>query len=240
MSTAEHLDRYALDPSRPAGASARSDLLRRVLLPALGVWLVVVGVGTLITGPLGELPGEETLNEALQAQRTPLLDTLTQVWSNIGGTHTIVLACAALIALLWWRTRQWWLAVVPGLAASVQSAVFLTSSLVVGRERPEVEQIDHSPPTTSFPSGHTGASTAFYLTCLVLARRIPNPALRWAVMVLCAAVPLLVAFSRLYRGMHHTTDVVVGLLNGVVCAFLAWHWLRRDTPTPTPPRPPSP
>jgi undecaprenyl-diphosphatase len=30
--------------------------------------------------------------------------------------------------------------------------------------------------------------------------------------------------------MHHLTDVVVGVANGVVCAWLAWHYLRRREP----------
>jgi undecaprenyl-diphosphatase len=43
-------------------------------------------------------------------------------------------------------------------------------------------------------------------------------------MVLCLLVPLLVAFSRLYRGMHHVTDIGAGFLNGITCAFLAYWW----------------
>jgi undecaprenyl-diphosphatase len=45
--------------------------------------------------------------------------------------------------------------------------------------------------------------------------------------VICLVIPLLVAYARLYRGMHHLTDVLVGFLNGIVCAFLAWNYLRR-------------
>jgi undecaprenyl-diphosphatase len=29
--------------------------------------------------------------------------------------------------------------------------------------------------------------------------------------------------------MHHLLDIVVGAVNGVVCALLAWHYLRRRT-----------
>jgi membrane-associated phospholipid phosphatase len=35
------------------------------------------------------------------------------------------------------------------------------------------------------------------------------------------AVPILVAVSRLYRGMHHPTDVVFGALNGLACLAVA-------------------
>jgi PAP2 superfamily len=48
------------------------------------------------------------------------------------------------------------------------------------------------------------------------------------VVSVCVAVPFLVASARLYRGMHHVSDVLVAILNGLVAALLAWGWLRRD------------
>lgn len=218
------------DDTRPTAAQARRDVVRRVLLPAAVLWLVVVGLGLLITGPLGNLPAEAAVNTWFVEQRTPAMDAATTVLSAIGQTEFLIGACVLGIALAWWRTRQWWYAVVPGLAVAVQAAIFLTSAIVVGRERPEVEQLDHAPPTSSFPSGHTGAATAFYLTLALMAQRIRHPALRWTVTVLCALVPLAVGTARLYRGMHSLTDVLVGLLNGATCAVLAWLWLRRSTP----------
>jgi len=45
------------------------------------------------------------------------------------------------------------------------------------------------------------------------------------------AIPLLVAFARLYRGMHHITDIAAGLLNGVICALLAVGWYKHRART---------
>ena len=147
---------------------------------------------------------------------------------NIGATLFIITGCVVAMALILWRTRQWWFAVVPAIAISVQSAVFVTSAAVVGRGRPGVEQLDVSPPTSSFPSGHVGASTAFCVTLALLSQRISHPVVRWAATALCLLVPILVAYARLYRGMHHLSDVLVGMANGLVCAWLAWRYLRRD------------
>jgi membrane-associated phospholipid phosphatase len=222
------VDRYAGDTSAPTPAQAVGDLARRALAPAVGLWAVVVGTGGLLVGPLGDPPGEDAVVRELAESRTPALDTATSLWSNVGATEFIVAACVAAIALLWWRTRQWWLAIVPGIAVTVQAAVFVTAAAVVDRVRPEAEQLDTAPPTSSFPSGHVGASTAFYVTLAVLCGRISHPTLRWLATTACLLVPALVAFSRLYRGMHHPTDVVVGALNGLACAWLAWHYLRRE------------
>ena len=54
-------------------------------------------------------------------------------------------------------------------------------------------------------------------------------------MVVCLAVPLLVAFGRLYRGMHHLTDIGAAFLNGITCALLTYWWYRsskRHSPSP--------
>jgi membrane-associated phospholipid phosphatase len=194
------------------------------------VWAVVVGTGTLIVGPLGDPPAEDAAVRALEPGRTPVLDTLTSLWSNVGATEFVVAACATTIALLWWRTRRWWFAIVPGIAVAVQAAVFVTAALVVQRDRPEADLLDTAPPTSSFPSGHVGAAMAFYVTLALLSRRIRHRGLRWLTTTACLLVPLLVAYARLYRGMHHPSDVAVGALNGLACTWIAWRYLRRDDP----------
>lgn len=220
--------RYDVDRAAPTLAQARRDLARRTLAPAVVLWALIVGLGLLIMGPLESLPGEAVVNEELQKDRTPALNSLTSIWSNIGATEFIIGGCLVAIALVWWRTREWWLAITPGIAVAVQAAVFMLSSLVVGRGRPEVEHLDVSPPTSGFPSGHTGASVAFYLTLVLLTRRVRPRWLRYVLTTLFVVVPLLVAYSRLYRGMHHPSDVVVGAVNGLVCVVLGWRYLRRQ------------
>ena len=86
--------------------------------------------------------------------------------------------------------------------------------------------MDASPPTSSYPSGHTGAATALYLSFLLMAQRIERPWLRGAVTVACALVPFIVGTARLYRGAHHLSDVIAGMVNGVLCAALAYGWWR--------------
>lgn len=221
------LDRYR-DETPPTLRSAWSDFVHRVFLPALVLWLVVAGVGLVITGPLGGWPAEAAVNAALQEHRTPLLDRLTYVWSASGDVPPMTLACVLIGAFIWWRTGQWWIGVLPGVALALEAFVFLTASLVVGRGRPEVEHLDDAPPTSGYPSGHVGASVAFYLTLALLGRRIRHPALRRPVMLVCVAIPVLIAFSRLYRGMHYPSDVTMGALNGLTCVVLAWGYLRRD------------
>ena len=64
------LTRYTDDRSRPTVKEALRDLGVRVLLPAVVLWLVIVGIGKLIEGPLGGLQSESSINKSMQDGRT--------------------------------------------------------------------------------------------------------------------------------------------------------------------------
>ena len=222
------LTRWDEDQSRPAIGSALRDLAVRAVLPAIALFAVIVGFGYVLKGPLFELSEEEKeVNRDLQEARDGLWNSITNLMSMIGNTEYVVGVCLIVVGLVWWRTKQWWYAVVPLVAISLQATVFVTATHVVGRARPTVERLDPTPPTSSFPSGHVGASTALYAALALMATRIDNPLLRRLAITWCVLAPALVTGARLYRGAHHVTDVLFGILNGVVCAVLAWLYLRR-------------
>lgn len=214
----------------PTASDVGSAALRRVLLPAAILWVAVVGVGFLLVDVIQI--DERAISEAFVDARTPALNSITAVISEMANTRIIMGTTVVVVAIVWWQTRRWWFAIVPATALGVEAAVFLTSSLVVGRERPEVEHLDDAPPTSSFPSGHTGASTAVYVAFALMATRIRNGAIRVTVIVVCVLFPVAVALSRVYRGMHHPTDVIGGLAVGTTCALIGWTWLREDARRP--------
>ena len=49
----------------------------------------------------------------------------------------------------------------------------------------------------------------------MLASRFDNAVVRVLAVVLGVAIPLFVAWARMYRGMHHLSDVIAGLLMGL-------------------------
>ena len=68
---------------------------------------------------------------------------------------------------------------------------------------------------TSFPSGHAASS----LACAVVIIVMYGGALGW----LALGAALLMAFSRVYVGVHYPLDVLVGSIVGTLVAFLvAW------------------
>lgn len=76
----------------------------------------------------------------------------------------------------------------------------------------------------SFPSGHT---TAAFAAGTVWLRTLPWRGGRIAAL----AMAVLMAFSRLYVGVHYPTDVLTGVLIGTGCALAAlrlWDWAERE------------
>ncbi|ROQ59314.1 diacylglycerol kinase family enzyme [Streptomyces sp. 840.1] len=201
---------------------------------------LMVGLGLLITGPasgIWPLTAEDRVNEGFERLRTGPLNDVSFIASEAGNTATVVvltaLTCLGLILLP--RLPRWREAVFLAVSVSLQALVFLVISVSVDRERPEVERLDSSPPTSSYTSGHTGAATALYagLAVLVLSRvRAPW---RKAVGGLLLLIPLVVAVARLYRGMHHPTDVLGGLLNGTLSLLIVGRTLMSGGGAPTPP-----
>lgn len=193
----------------------------------------MVGVGLLVTGPLADqwpLAAEDGVNRALAAHRGGLATPLSAWLSLLAGTRSVIaLTLLAVVALLVVsRGRRLWEALFPAVAVAAQSAVFLLVTLVVERPRPDVPHMDPAPPTSSFPSGHVGASVALFGSLAVLVAVRLRDGRRWVRYVAVAVlvlIPVAVACSRVYRGMHHPSDVLGGLLNGACTLLVVTHAL---------------
>ena len=221
----------------PDPRTAVRGVLLRLLAPGIVLWLAIIGFGRVLTGPLkGWNRSESALNRWLQESRDRPWDVATALWSHIGNTEIILGTCLVAVVVLWWRTRRWWFALMPAIAISLQATVFVTASTVIGRVRPDVPHLDPAPPTSSYPSGHVGASVALYTCFAIMATGIERTWLRRTVIGVCSVIPILVAYARLYRGMHHLSDVVIGAINGLVCAALAVRCLLYPRPDHGPSR----
>lgn len=65
----------------------------------------------------------------------------------------------------------------------------------------------------SFPSGHSMVSFAVYTFIIYLVyRNIKNKALKITLIILLSLLIFLIGFSRIYLGVHYTSDVLAGYL----------------------------
>jgi undecaprenyl-diphosphatase len=190
-----------------------------LVLPLVLTAMVTFGVGGLVLAvPLGE----DAVSRSLAADRTSVWNTVTDYGSSLSDTPYIVALTAVAAIAFRLVFRRWRESVFLVAAVWGQSLVFLASTVVIDRRRPAVHHLDLAPPTSSFPSGHVSAAVAFYCgLALVLSTRVHHRGAQVAIWLVGGAVPLLVAFSRLYRGMHFVTDVLWGLLLGAVCVAVA-------------------
>lgn len=207
----------------------------RALGPMLGRlvvgWLVIVsllvGLGLLVTRVASDrwpLSDEDELSTSLERGRSELGDTLTLAWRTIGDTPVIVMTMLVIALILRLALGRWREGLFVIAATTGQAVVFTVTTSFVERARPDVEQMDPSPPTSSFPSGHASAALALYLSvAIVVLRNVRRRWLRLLLAALCLVPPILVAYARLYRGMHHPSDIAGSVVNAALCIWLAAH-----------------
>jgi membrane-associated phospholipid phosphatase len=182
-----------------------------------------IAVGLLVTQLLlhahGVAGDDESLVRFLARHRSNGLTDASLVGSIMAGgvVLPIVAAVGALIAA---AVKHWRLAGFLLFALAVESASYRTTTLVIHRHRPEVHRLEKLPVDASYPSGHTAAAIAVYCgLALLLTSRIKSRATQVAIWLVAIAIPVFVAFSRMYRGMHHPLDVAGGVLIGIAALW---------------------
>ncbi|MEH1055849.1 phosphatase PAP2 family protein [Micromonospora sp. CPCC 206171] len=221
-------------------------VVKRVLVPVALLLTFMVLLGVLVTRVLDRVwpfTVEDAVNRDLAADRTGGWNDVSLVFSTLASTQVIVLVTAVAALVLRLVLHRWREPLFLCAAVSAQALVFLLTTMAIDRRRPAVEQMDVSPPTSSFPSGHTSAAVALYVgIALLLALRAKSTAGKVTWCALLVLVPVGVALTRMYRGMHHPSDVVASFVNGGTCVAImaralldrTLNWGRARLPRVTP------
>ena len=155
--------------------------------------------------------------------RGPVQDAVLCFYTTLGNAGALFLIAAALL-LCFKKTRK------AGVTALLAMAIgFVCTNLVlkhlVSRPRPWLDVAGLTALVTendpnSFPSGHSTAAFAF---ASALWRTAPD---RWMKGTALAAA-VLMGFSRLYVGVHYPSDVLTGVLVGLLAGWLACKLCRK-------------
>lgn len=211
---------------RGSAPPERRTFVLRALALVFALFLVVAGIGQLLTKVLNKtapIKNEDSLDRSLAAGRTPSGNTITKALSTLASTPVIIGILLLMIIVFRLVYHRWRESAFLFFAVWTQSLVFVAVAAVTKRARPK-DMLDSAPPTSSFPSGHTGAAVSLFVgIALVVAWRTRHAWLRPLMIALAIAVPLAVAYSRLYRGMHHPSDVLAAMVNGLLAVTI---WAR--------------
>ena len=162
----------------------------------------------------------------IEGIRSPFLDSVVGLITQLGEeTVGVVLLCL----VFWCISKK--MAYVLGISFFLSSLSVQGMKITFRIDRPWVADptlnpvpsaLDHAT-GYSFPSGHTQSATAIFGG---LGAQIKQKAVK----AVCFLLPVLVAFSRMYLGVHTLADVAASLLISFLLIFLTVKLLAGDEP----------
>lgn len=174
---------------------------------------------------------DEVTRDAIHQLASPLLTTIMRGLSFVGSTLALTIGTIIVVvrfALLKWRREAKLFAI------TMVGAGLLNVTLKHAFKRPRPVPFFNltAPETYSFPSGHSLTSACFFgALAAILTARVKSRRVRVIVWVMCTLMFVLIGFSRIYLGVHHTTDVIAGfaaaLIWILVVRFVEMEWARR-------------
>jgi undecaprenyl-diphosphatase len=193
-----------------------------VKLSAVLYWLIGIAIAAVAISASFYFD-DAVWNFIQQHQNRGLYNFMRNV-SRFGDWWPHAVVGLLLLAIAWIRQSGRWsrvfLAMLIALALAGLAGTVIKR--VVPRPRPSVHTDirwggpHFSTKYHSFPSGHAGASTAFFAVLLIA---------RWRVGLACLPIPILIGLSRMYIGAHYLSDVVCAAVLGSLCALVVAHFV---------------
>ena len=159
---------------------------------------------------------DDATRAAVHHFASPLMTAIMRGLSFVGST--IALSVATIFVVIRFAMRKWKReAILFALTMIGAGLLNITLKLAFKRPRP-VPFFNLSPPETySFPSGHSLTSAVFFgALAAILTARISSTRVKAAIWIVSTAMFLLIGLSRIYLGVHYTTDVIAGFAAALI------------------------
>jgi len=159
---------------------------------------------------------DDVTRAAVHTFASPNLTTFMRGISFLGSTVFLTLVTIGTVGVFAWRKwgREAKLFTITMIGASLLN---VTLKLAFKRPRPVPFFNLTAPESYSFPSGHSLASCCFFAgLAAILSGRIKRKRDRAFMWIAAATMFLLIGLSRIYLGVHYTTDVIAGFAAALI------------------------
>ena len=163
--------------------------------------------------------------------RSPLGIKIMTAISNLGSPQSFVLL-TIVMALFFWLHKKPHHLIQFLITVGVGSLVVYLIKMFIVRPRPIEALIQAS--GYSFPSGHATIATLF-CSMIIYAYKdhFKNPFLKALFILFFALLALTISFSRVYLSVHYLSDVVVGIIMGLlissISVFIFENFYKKET-----------
>jgi membrane-associated phospholipid phosphatase len=149
------------------------------------------------------------------AGRAAALTSVMRAVSTAGGPTGMAALAVGAGLLLAATSRSWYPVAVLAVTAGGAIALTLVFKAALGRARPPVAQAVATADGYGFPSGHAAMAAAVCgAVAWLCSMQVRSWRARLAIWAVAAMLATLVGISRVYLGVHWTTDVVGGWIFG--------------------------
>ena len=185
-------------------------------------WLI--GIAIAATAIAVSFHFDDTVRDFMMHHQNPAMRNFMRYVSLLGDWPLHAAVGLALLGLAWRRGSEEWTQIFLAMLLAMMLAGVAGTVIkrTVPRARPSVQTdirwggLGFSSKYQSFPSGHVGASTAFFGVLLMARRRVG---------LACLLIPILIGLSRMYIGAHYLSDIVCAAVLGTLCAFVVGHFV---------------
>ena len=203
--------------------------------------VIFIIISTLVASGITADFDDSSIDAVVRASGNPAMDTAMIVVTTSADLFPIYFSpmiIFSFILIIRRRTRR--IGAILLLIIAISALANTQMKGIVDRDRPPYEfkpdiGFDYKPEqdvisrfASSFPSGHATRSAAFALVVSYMIRNrsiagFPAGMLMWA-------FPTSVAFSRIYIGAHYPTDVIAGIVLGMIIANATGRILKFEAP----------
>lgn len=185
-------------------------------------WLIAVLIAAVAIAAAFHF--DDTVSNFIAQHQVKEIRKVMETVSKIGDWPSHFAGGVIGLGIAWRRGSKRWMRIFLAMLIAMAIAGLAGHAIkrVLPRARPSVHSDARwggpwfSSKYHAFPSGHVGASTAFFGVLIFTRRRIGLAFL---------PIPIIIGLSRMYVEAHYLSDVICAAILGLLCALLVARWL---------------